>query len=277
MFREKYNFTGPAWAIIREQPGLLRIPALAVACQLDAGGLIFGLFAPASEDGSLRPLVIAALIAAYPLTLVSVFFNVAFVAMLDARLRGEEWTVRDALRAARARWRSIAGWALIATTVGVLLSLLEHIRLGQALSTVVRWVLGIAWEVVTLLVVPVLAFEERGPFGSLRRSGSLFRLKWRQSLRNQFTLGVIGFLAGIPAMALVCAAMASWYGEHYGAAIVVGAAGALYLFAVMAIFSALWQTLAVGLYRHAVGLPLGPFDRISHAFPPRPQEAAAAS
>jgi hypothetical protein len=277
--RERYDFTGAAWGIIGEQPRLLRIPVLETVCGLVTGALIFGpLGALAVHYGSWKPLAVGVALAAYPLTFLSVYFNFAFVAMLDARIRGEDASVRAAFAAADARRRGLAGWAFLAATVGIVLSVLRHVpKIGHIAALIVSLLMQIAWDVVTLLVVPVLAFEQRGALGSVRRSASLFRSTWRQNVRSDFTLAVELTVLWIPVAAFALAACITWREGAPLAGLIVGAVGLTGAVCLAAISTTLWQTLSVGLYRHAAGLELGPFDRIATAFPPPREQAPAHS
>jgi TatD family hydrolase len=64
-------------------------------------------------------------------------------------------------------------WALLAATVGIILKMIEG--RSSIIGKLVAGLIGLAWTLASFLVVPILAFEELGPFEALSRSAELFR------------------------------------------------------------------------------------------------------
>jgi tetrahydromethanopterin S-methyltransferase subunit E len=62
--------------------------------------------------------------------------------------------------------------------------------------------IGLAWTLASFLVVPILAFEEAGPFEALRRSAELFRKTWGEQVAGGFSFGLIFFLLALPGVLL---------------------------------------------------------------------------
>src|SRR4029077_15523716 len=102
-------------------------------------------------------------------------------------LRGGATAWRDGLSGARARLPQILGWALLTATVGTILKQIEN-RVPLAGKIVVSLV-GMAWAVVTFMVVPILAAEKLGPFAAVKRSAGLLRKTWGEALVGQVSLG----------------------------------------------------------------------------------------
>ena len=135
-----------------------------------------------------------------------IFFNAALVGAVMIRLDGGNPTVSDGLHIAVQRVGTILGYALIAATVGTILSAIrERGGLGQIASSL----LGFAWNLATFLVVPVLVVEDIGPIDALKRSARLLKRTWGEQIVGNLSIGLvfvlIGFillLLGVPVIAL---------------------------------------------------------------------------
>jgi len=121
--------------------------------------------------------------------LVIFFCNTALVGAAMIRIRGGDPTVRDGLKIASDRFSSIFFYALIASTVGMLLSLIKE--KGSVLSKIVVSLVGFVWNVATFLVVPILAIEDVGPFEAIKRSVGYLKKTWGEQLVGSFSIGLV--------------------------------------------------------------------------------------
>lgn len=140
---------------------------------------------------------------------VIIFFQTALTGVALMHLRGEPTSVGAGFALARAKLPQILGYALIAATVGLLLRMIQE-RLGLVGRFVVG-LIGLAWTVVTFLVVPVLASKDVGPIEAVKHSAELLKRSWGENLIGN---GGIGIVFGLFLMLAVLV----------GAALVVGAA-----------------------------------------------------
>jgi hypothetical protein len=170
-----------------------------------------------------------------------IFFNCALAACAQAHFSGAEPTVRYGLRFAGARLAPIFAWALLAATVGFILNTIEH-RASWA-GKLIIWIFGFAWGMATYLVVPVLIAEDRGAFGSLRRSAQLFRETWGDQIVAELRFGWRALLLFIPCLVLG-ALGANGYPILLPATVV-------YFFIAAATLSAAMEIFRVALYRYA--------------------------
>lgn len=129
---------------------------------------------------------------------VIVFFNSGLIACAVIRFKGGNPTVADGFSAALARLPQIAGWALVAATVGVILKMIESRseRVGQIVASL----LGMAWSAVTYFVVPVIVVEKTGPIDAAKRSLQVLKKTWGEALVANFGIGIIIFLATLVAL-----------------------------------------------------------------------------
>lgn len=121
------------------------------------------------------------------------FCNSALVGAAMIRLRGGDPTVADGFRIASGKIGSIFGYALIAATVGMVLKALQE-RAGF-IGKIVVGLIGMAWNLATFLVVPVLVVEDVNPVDAVKRSMALLRKTWGEQVIGGFSIGVVGALA----------------------------------------------------------------------------------
>jgi hypothetical protein len=82
-------------------------------------------------------------------------------------------------------------WAVVSATVTLVLNQLERQGIiGQIVATFV----GMAWNLVTFLTVPILVIEDLGVGAALRRSKDLFKRTWGENVIGQGGLGLVGVL-----------------------------------------------------------------------------------
>jgi hypothetical protein len=208
-------------------------------------------FFPLYRDGTLQAVVrrkgtwddYAVLFAWYYLNyFVGIFFNSALMGCANIRLSGKQPTVGAGFRIALSRLGRIAAWALVAASVGMLLSSLRD-RNNRLLAFLTAG-LNLAWSLITYLIVPVLLFEDRGVLNSLHRSEELFRSHWGEQVAGSFGFGVLSTLLSIPAVVL---AVACWRLDPMTGIIL----GAVYLLILATVASAVRGIFTVALYRYA--------------------------
>ena len=130
-----------------------------------------------------------------------VFFSVALVSAASDHLAGGRGTVNDALLVAWKRKGKILQWAVVAATVGMVLSMLES-RMGW-LGRLTTRLIGAAWTLASYFVAPVLAAADVGPIEALYRSAAAFRETWGEELVGGFSFGLIFTLLSLPGVALL--------------------------------------------------------------------------
>lgn len=200
---------------------------------------------------------------------ITIFFNAALVAAAERSLEGDEATVSAGLRAAASRVGRIAYWALLATTVAMLLALVRR-RAGVA-GRAAAGFLGIAWSLVTYFVVPVIVFEDRPVWQAIDRSMTLCRQGWGEAATGGVGFGAIWLLLSIPAILLMYAGALS----HSTLSL---AGGLLYLLLLATVASTTKGIFTAALYRYAAHAQAPNWfanDLLSSAFAPSRGSLAA--
>jgi hypothetical protein len=172
---------------------------------------------------------------------------------------GRRLTLEQALGVSVSKLGQIAVWSLLAAGVGVLLhQLAERIPWGGRIAS---WLLGVAWGLLTIFAVPVLAIEGCGAPRCLRRSGELLRTRWGEAAAGGLSITAWMVACSIPAAILLCAGVALLpFAPAAGVALLVAGFTALML--VSGVASAIRQVFAVALYHYAAdGSVRGGFPR----------------
>jgi hypothetical protein len=129
-----------------------------------------------------------------------VYFNsTALVGAAMIRLQGGDPTVKDGFQIALSRILPIAGWSLVSATVGLLLNMLSRNteKKGGGLGSFLASLFGAAWNVITFLVVPVIAVEGLGPIKAIQRSWNLLKRSWGEQIAGTLSIGLVFALIGI--------------------------------------------------------------------------------
>ncbi|MFO7898611.1 MAG: DUF6159 family protein [Planctomycetota bacterium] len=192
-----------------------------------------------------------------------IFFNMALIHCANYAMNGAEFSVGTGLSFSFSRIGAVAGWALVSATVGVILRIIED-RSDRIMQIVVS-LIGMAWAILTFFVIPVIAYEDLGPFAAIKRSGELFKRTWGERVGARFAFGLVGFalvlLIALPVGILL-------FLVHP----VAGIVGAILCIVVISVLTATAQTVfKAAAYQYAIGRPVESFSsqRLENAFAPR--------
>ena len=177
---------------------------------------------------------------------VVIFFNCAIVACATIRMGGGDPTARDGFRAAASRLPVIVGWALVSATVGLVLRVIEE--RSEKVGRFVAGLLGMAWTLVSFLVIPILVVENKGAVAALKESTQLLKKTWGEQLVGNFSFGLLFFLLGIPALVLIVLGVISGSGSM---AILCIALAVVYLIVLALVQSALQAIFQAAVYLYA--------------------------
>ncbi|MDA8021145.1 MAG: DUF6159 family protein [Thermoanaerobaculia bacterium] len=203
-------------------------------------------------------------------TFIMIFFNSALVGAALIRLDGGDPTVADGLRIARQHLGAILGWSLLAASVGMILKAARE-RAGW-LGSVVVGMIGIAWNLATFLVVPVLVTHNLGPIDALKESARLLKKTWGEQIAGNLGIGAVVGLAfllySLIAVPIIVLAVSTGTAALIIAAIVCVALGYGALALVSATLSGIYSA---ALYRFATTGEAGFIDRrlLQQAFQPK--------
>lgn len=215
-----------SWEVLKQDKELLVFPLLSGICCLIvlasfAGPLVAladwqaasdGIVAGAARaidasDGNITAAEVARIAALFLFYccnyFVIIFFNAGLIACAEIRMEGGDPTVSDGLRAAWSRLPAIAGWALLAATVGLILRMIEE--RSSIAGQIAAALAGMAWSITSFLVVPILVIENESPISALRRSASMLKTTWGEQIIGNFSFGLIFMLLALPGVLVLVA------------------------------------------------------------------------
>lgn len=137
--------------------------------------------------------------------LVSNLCMAAFFSEIFRGLNGDSVEVTRGIRKAFSRFKAIFLWSLLASTVGLILSMLE--RRAGILGAIVIKLLGVVWAVASCFAIPAIVCNRdlNNPFHALKYSATAIRRTWGESLIGFVGINMIGGVAVILFFLLVIA------------------------------------------------------------------------
>jgi Family of unknown function (DUF6159) len=194
--RNSWELVKASWAVLRADKELIVFPivstigAIIVTLTFAIPMIISGLFAGLSDGRGGSQITVTFFAFLFYLVQYTVIFycNSALVGAAMIRLKGGDPTVRDGFRIASQHVGAIIGYALIASTVGMVLRWLSGKGL---LGRIVASLFGLAWNIATFLSVPVLVMENVGPIDAVKRSTQLLKKTWGEQIAGNLGIGVV--------------------------------------------------------------------------------------
>ena len=257
-----------SWNVLKADKELVLLPILSLVATIAvAATFLIPILRAGGETGfeETDPIAFVLMGLAYVvLAFITIFFNAALVHAANERMEGGDPTVGSALRGAASRVHRILPWAIVSATVSIILRSIQE-RAGL-LGRIVIGFVGLAWSLVTFLVVPVLVMEDVGVIEGVKRSGNMFKKTWGENMAAQVGFGILGFVLILPAIAV--AAIGFNASNSIGVPLFVIAV--LWALAVTMVLSALSGIFQTALYRYASGRSTGAFatNELSAAFGP---------
>jgi len=189
-----WSLVKASWAVLRADKELIIFPIIAfigsiiVTITFAVPMALTRLFEGVNSGSSQITLAILVFLFYLVQYTIVIFANSALVGAAMIRLKGGDPTVGDGLHIASQHFGAILGYALIASTVGMVLRWLsERGLLGRIVSSL----FGLAWNIVTYLVVPILVVEGVGPIEAVKRSGALLKKTWGEQIVGNLGIGLV--------------------------------------------------------------------------------------
>ena len=257
-----------SWRILKADKTLLLLPIASSFCLFLIVGaylepLVMELIVAGTDAESLRNIQSVSEVGAFLITVatyaVGIYFNAALALCVLGRLEGRAPTIFDGLKEAAGCLPQIVGWAVVSSTVGLLLRVIG--RRSSLVGGLVVKLIGMAWGVATFLVVPVLVAERKGPIEAVQESVQLLRRTWGEDLLAGVGFGALYFLLSLPGM-FAFVVGAGLIPSHLVLGLVVMALSLLYFPVLGLVLSTLSAIFNVVLYRYAKSGEITPgFDR----------------
>ena len=274
-FSRSWQLLKESLAVLRDNTGLVVFPIVSGICTIivSASFLVPGFFLldRSGDVVKVNPLVYVLLFFFYLVNyFVIIFFNAGLIFCVRKILHGQQATFSEGVSDAWSKVGKILGWAAISATVGMVLQMIREN--AGVFGKIIVGLIGMAWNLLTFFVVPVLVFEGVGPFEAIKRSGSIFKKTWGESVIGQFSLGLVFGLLGL--LGIVPIVLAALTGK---VALIVGAVALMliYWFMLGIISASLTGIYRTALYEYATTGQVAPAfsqQAIVSAFQPKPQK-----
>lgn len=279
---QSWRLTKKSWGVLRQDKELMLFPILSSIASV----LVLVSFAipiwiafsgsttdalSSSSSGSYPIWVYPIAFAFYFVTsLVTIYFNAALIGAAMVRLKGGNPSLSDGFRAANSRLGKILGWAAINATVGMILRAIQE-RAG-ILGAIVAGLGGLAWQLLTYFVIPILLFEDLSPIPAVKRSVRIFKDRWGEQVLGNYGIGLASMLFGLLSIPIFIAGAIAIAGGLTIVGIAVILLGVAYIVCLGIITSAMQGIYNTALYRFATeGEAGGGFtaDELANTFKPK--------
>lgn len=218
VFQRSWAVTKQSFGVMHQDKEIFLFPILSTILSIILFGLfvlpsiIVGLSASAQATSGMVLNYTLWFVYYLLLILIATYFNVATTYTAKRRFEGQNATFTEALSFAAGRISYIFKWSIVAAIVGLILKAIENMGrkangIGALGVSIVRFLLGAAWSIATIFVIPILAFENVGPFTAIGKSWDAFKKTWGENavlyFGTGFIQGLLTFLVFVPTVGLV--------------------------------------------------------------------------
>jgi hypothetical protein len=134
------------------------------------------------------------------LAVIATFFNVCVVYTAKERFEGRDPTFFPTIKFAFSKFHLIFLWGILSATVGVILALIKRASessdsvAGRVVGSVVHKGASLAWNIVTIFIVPAMVYYDLTPFKAIKKSTETLKKTWGESIVKHFGMGIVKFL-----------------------------------------------------------------------------------
>lgn len=279
MFLRSWEITKLSFGVIGKDKEMLWFPILSgifsilFILAILFPTIIVGFLAGDQIQGGIYELLILFVIY-LGLAFIATFFNVATVYTAKKRFEGGDATFSESLKFAFSKLWIIFLWAIVSAIVGIILRLIEMAaersgKIGEIVLTIIRGLLGAAWGIVTVFVIPILVYKGHTPIDAIKESTKTIKKTWGESLIRAFGLGAIEMLLIVLGVVLTIVLFIVSIPLGTGVMLTVLSLGIIFVLAVIIIFTTLNNIYNTALYVYAETgkIPNG-FNKevLAHAF-----------
>lgn len=190
-----------SWAILMADKELIWFPVISGIVTIIISAVMFipsimvsiTLFTTGAGEGVSQIVGYAGLFIFYLVTYtISIYFNTALIGAAMIRLDGGDPTMKDGFEIANSKLSKIIAYAAMSATIGIIIRFLQE--RGGIIGNLVSWLGGMAWNLATFLVIPVLVTQDIGPWEAIQTSASMLKRTWGEQITGNWSIGGIFFL-----------------------------------------------------------------------------------
>ncbi len=196
--KRSWQLIKASWAVLRTDKELILFPIMSGVVMIITtitfflpASIIFGLMS-GGRDGETTSSILG-VVGMFIYYLISytiiTYFNVGLVGAAMIRLDGGDPTLREGLRIANERLNKIVVYAAISATVGTILQMLRE--RGGIIGSIVGSLGGLAWNLASFFVVPILVLRDVSPWEAVKESTSLLKKTWGEQVIAGSGMGIV--------------------------------------------------------------------------------------
>jgi hypothetical protein len=190
------------------------------------------------------------------LAFIATFFNVCTVYTVKKRFEGGNATFGESISFGFSKIHLIFAWSLVSATVGLILRIIDELAerlgvVGEIVVKIITTLLGAAWSILTIFVVPAMVYKNLGPIDAIKNSASTFKKTWGENIIKAVGLGLIQFCLLLVGVILGIILIISSLAISPILSIVFVGLTVLYVLAVILIFNVATSVFNTALYVYA--------------------------
>lgn len=204
-FKASWLLFKESWRFLRSDQEMLWVPIIVGVIQIFLFGvlvsmlLVSGLFfgeTAIESDEKVSWLGYIFLFLFYVLGALSIAISQAIIThIVYIRVHGGNATLRDGITAAGNQFGALFMWAIITSTVGMILRAIAE--RSQIIGRIVTYLMGAAWNIMTYFVVPAIMIQKLSAPQAVKNSGRTFIATWGETLVSNVTLGLVFLCAHV--------------------------------------------------------------------------------
>ncbi|MBS3136040.1 hypothetical protein J4401_03695 [Candidatus Woesearchaeota archaeon] len=260
VFSRSWEITKLSFSVIKHDKELLLFPIMSgIFSVAFIIAMIFPTIVLAAMGGKNIPelTIYAVLFAVYfGLAFIATFFNVCTVYTSKIRFEGGNATFMESIRFGFSRLPSVFAWSLVSATVGILLQLIDRAaekmgQVGQTIVKIITGLLGAAWSILIIFVVPAMVYNNLGPIDAIKKSAVTLSKTWGENLIRGIGLGLARLILIVVGIILTIAGV--YFTLPLGTYWTIGiiSAGAIYVILVSLVFAIANTVFNTALYVYA--------------------------
>jgi hypothetical protein len=258
------EITKIAFKVIKDDKELLFFPVLAgifsflffiaMAFPFVLAPLFFGMFGGQLVSDFVLYVLIFLLYLG--LSVISTFFTMCAVHTIKTRFEGGNASFLDSIKFAFSKFHLIVAWGFVNATIGLILRIIDNIAeriggIGEIVIKILTGLLGAAWSILTLFVVPAMVYENIGPIDAIKKSVGTLKKTWGESLVREIGTGILTFFFMLLGIIIFGILFFVTLPLNVYLALGIFALGVLYLISVFVLFSLIDTIYNTALYAYA--------------------------
>lgn len=206
-FKASFLLFKESWRFLAADKELLLIPVITSILNLCLLGVVIGVAVILTQDTENPVFTGDTLHGLDYLLLGAVYVVAAFTLALSqaaithtvyTRMHNGNATLGSSLKVAFSHAGTLFVWAVITSTVGVLLRIIAD--RFEFVGRIVAILMGAAWTIATFFVIPAIVIGKKGAVESIPFSITTFKRTWGETLISNISLGLVFFVAYLLAL-----------------------------------------------------------------------------